>query len=52
MAAKTNISINNLVQTTVQHPAFQEMINSTLTATNQEQSTNIILIALAKISEP
>ena len=52
MAAKGNISINNLAQTAVQHPAFQEMINSILTATNQDQSTNTILIALVKISDP
>ena len=33
----------------IQHPAFRETINSILTATNQEQSTNIVLIASAKI---
>ena len=35
MAAEGNVNVNNLV---VQHPAFREMINSILTATNQEQS--------------
>ena len=42
MAAEGNVSVNNLVQTIVQHPAFRETIDSILTATNQEQSTNIV----------
>ena len=33
-----NVTVNKLVQTIVQHPAFRETINSVLTATNQEQS--------------
>ena len=33
-----NVTVNKLVQTIVQHPAFRETINSILTATNQEQS--------------
>ena len=39
-----NVNGNNFVQTKVQDPAFQETIKSILTATNQEQSTNIALI--------
>ena len=35
MAAEGNL--NKLVQTIVQHPAFQEKINSILTAANPEQ---------------
>ena len=42
MAAEGNVSVNNLVQTIVQHLAFRETIDSILTATNQEQSTNIV----------
>ena len=41
MAAEGNVSVNNLVQTIVQHPAFRETTDSILTATNQEQS-NIV----------
>ena len=37
MAAEGNVNVKNLVQTIVQHLAFQETINSILTATNQEQ---------------
>ena len=51
MAAEGNVNVNNLVRAIVQHPAFRETINLILTATNQEQSTNIVLIALAEISE-
>ena len=51
MAAEGNVNVNNLVQAIVQHPAFRETINLILTATNQEQSTNIVLIALAEISD-
>ena len=47
MAADGNINVNNLVQTIVRHPAFLETLNSILTATNQEQLTNIALIASA-----
>ena len=36
MAAERNVNVNNLVKVIVQHPAFQETINSILTATNQE----------------
>ena len=45
-----NVNVNNLVQIIVQHPAFQETINSILT-TNQEQSTNIVPITSAKIQK-
>ena len=51
MAAKGNANVRNLVQTIVQHLAFQETNNSILTATNQEQLTFIVLIVLAEISE-
>ena len=44
-----NVNVNNFVQTKVQDPAFQETINSILTATNQEQSTNIALITSTEI---
>ena len=49
MAAEGNVNVNNLVQTIVQHPAFGETISLILTATNQEQSTNIKLIVSAEI---
>ena len=49
MAVEGNINVNNLVQTIVKHLAFQEMLNSILMATNQEQLTNIVLTALAEI---
>ena len=42
MTAKGNVKFNNLVRTIVQHPAILETINSILTASNQEQSTNIV----------
>ena len=42
MAAEGNVNVNNLVLTIVQHTAFRERINSFLTATNQEQTTNIV----------
>ena len=51
MAVEGNINVNNLVQTVVKHLAFQEMLNSILMATNQEQLTNIVLIALAEIQQ-
>ena len=51
MAAEGNVDINNLVQIIVGDPAFRETINSILKATNQEQSTNIVLIASAEIAE-
>ena len=51
MAAKGNFNVNNLVQTIVQHPAFREAFDSILMATNQEQSTNIVLIASVEIQE-
>ena len=51
MAAKGSVNFNNLVQTIVQHTAFRETFNSILTATNQEQSINIVLIAWAEIRE-
>ena len=51
MTAEGNVNVKNLVQTLVQHPAFRDTINSILTATNQGQSTNIVLIASAGIPE-
>ena len=51
IAAEGNVNFNNLVQTIVRHPAFQETINSILTTTYQEQSTNIGLTASAEIAE-
>ena len=42
MAAEGNVNVNNLVLTIVQHTAFRERIKSFLTATNQEQTTNIV----------
>ena len=44
MAGEGNVNTNNLVPTIVQHPAFQEMINSILMATNQEQSYVLLLL--------
>ena len=44
MAAEGNTNINNLVQT----PAFQETINSILTATNQEQSCLLLQLKSRK----
>ena len=41
-AVEGDVNFNNLVQTVVQHSAFWETINSILTATNQEQSTNTV----------
>ena len=37
MVAEGNVNVKNLVQTTVQHLAFRETINSILKATNQGQ---------------
>ena len=51
MAAEGNVNVNNLVRTIVQHPVFRETMNLILTATSQEQSTNIVLIASAEIPE-
>ena len=51
MAAEGNVNVKNLVQTIVQHLAFQETNNSILTATNQEQLTYIVLIVLDEIRE-
>ena len=39
-------NVNNLIQTTVQHPAFRETINSI-----KSNSRTIMLIASAKIPE-
>ena len=46
-----NVNVRNLPQTTAQHLAFSEMINSMLTATNQEQLTYIALTVSAEIQE-
>ena len=51
MAAKGNVNLKNLAQTIVQHLAFQETINSILTATNPEQLTYTVLIVSAEIPE-
>ena len=51
MAAKGKVNVSNLVQTLVQYPAFRETINSILTTNNQEQATNIVLIASGEIRE-
>ena len=51
MAAEWNVDVNNLVQTIIQHSAFRETIISIKTATNQEQSTNIVLSTPAEIPE-
>ena len=51
MDAEGNVNVKNLVQTVVQHLAFQETINSMLTATNEEQLTDIVLIVSAEILE-
>ena len=49
--AEGNVNVDNLVQTIVKHPAYRETFNSILMATNQEQSTIIVLIASAEIRE-
>ena len=51
MDTEGDVNVKNLVQTIVQHLAFQETINSMLTATNQEQLTDIVLIVSAEILE-
>ena len=43
-------NVNNLVQTTVQHPAFRGTVNTILTATNQQQSTNIVNVETNQIN--
>ena len=47
----SNFNVNNHVQTRVHHPAFWETIKWILTATYQEQSTNIALMASAEFPE-
>ena len=51
MAATEKVSVSNLVQTLVQYPVFRETINSILTTNNQEQPTDIELIASGEIRE-
>ena len=51
MVAEGNVNANNLVKIIVRHLAFEETNNSILTASNQEQSTNIVLTASAEIVE-
>ena len=51
MATEGNGNVIYLVWNIVQHLAFWEMINSIVTATNQEQYPNIVLIASAEILE-
>ena len=51
MAAEGNVNLKNLAQTIAQHLAFQETINSILTATNPEQLTYTVLIVSAEIPE-
>ena len=50
MAAEGDIDVDNLVETTVQHPVFRETINSILMATNQEQTTNIANVETNQIN--
>ena len=42
MAPERNVNANNLVQTNSPTSAFQGTVNSILTASNQEQSINIV----------
>ena len=51
MAAEGNVNLKNLAQTIAQHLAFQETINSILTATNPEPLTYTVLIVSAEIPE-
>ena len=51
MAAQGNVNVNNLAETLVQHLAFRKTINSSLTATNQEQLTYIVPIFSTEILE-
>ena len=51
MTAEGNVCVKNLAQTTFQHLAFRETINSILTATNQVQLTYIVLIVSAEVPE-
>ena len=50
MAAEGNVIVNILAQSIVQHPAFQETINSILTATNQEKTTNTVNVETYQIN--
>ena len=51
MAVEGDVNVKNLVQTIVQHLAFQETINLILMTTNQEQLTYFVSIVSAEISE-
>ena len=51
MVPEENVSVNNLVQTIVQHLAFWVTIHSILMATNQKQSASFVPIASAEIPE-
>lgn len=42
MAPEGKVNANNLIQTNSPTSAFQGTVNSILTATNQEQSINIV----------
>ena len=50
MAAERRVNVNNVVQTIVQHASFRETINSVLTATNEEQSNNIVDVETNQIN--
>ena len=50
MATEGNVNANNLVQTNSPTSAFQGTVNSILTATNQEQSINIVNAEANQIS--
>ena len=51
MAVEGDVNVKNLVQTIVQHLAFEKTINLILTATNQEQLAYFVIIVSAEISE-
>ena len=51
MTAAGSVNVKNLAQTIFQHLAFQETVNSFLTATNQVQLTYVVLIVSAEILE-
>ena len=48
--ARGNVNVKKIIQTIVQHLAFQ-VINSVLTTTNQAQLTYIVLVVSSEIPE-
>ena len=50
MVPQGNVNANNLVQTTVQYPAFRGTVNTILAATNQKQSINIVNVETKQIN--